>query len=181
MKKRGDTRIEHKRDVKHNSKLEKLFIKYKIWKKEINKGIAKHGNISKRRVFLMFEEGWKKHKTGDAKRTKNQKKKKKHLEPEGRKTEQEKHVFKKRKTREKRKTQRKNEIGKRKKREAFFFFSKQEDQNKAKRKTKTRGDQQDYSKEERRNKEEQREIKRSVSKGSAKKILFRQKTNTKTE
>ena len=40
-KKRGDTRIEHKRDVKHNLKVKRHFIKYKIWRKEINKGIEK--------------------------------------------------------------------------------------------------------------------------------------------
>ena len=65
-----------------------------------------------------------------------------------------------------------------KKRNEKMIFKKNEDQNKAKRKTKTSGDTQEYSKEERRNKEEK---KGRNSKGSAKNCLFQQKTNTKTE
>ena len=69
--KRGDTRIEHKRDVKHNSTLEKHFTKYKIGRKEINKGIVKNKETFQNEGFLLFQEAWKKHKTGDAKGTKN--------------------------------------------------------------------------------------------------------------
>ena len=73
MEKRGDAGIGHKRDVKHNSKIGKHFIKY-IFRKETNKGIEKkQGDISKPMVFLMVQEGWKKHKTGDAKGDKNAK------------------------------------------------------------------------------------------------------------
>ena len=60
----------------------------------------KQGDISKTKgFFLMAQEGWKKHKTGDANGdTKSRKREnKKHVYPEGRKTEQEKHVFKKEK------------------------------------------------------------------------------------
>ena len=52
MRKRGDTGIEYKRDVKHNSNFFKKNISKK-WRKEINKRIKKNqGDIPKRWFFL---------------------------------------------------------------------------------------------------------------------------------
>ena len=52
VKKRGDTGIEHKRDVKHNSKLRKTFHKRQnLEKGNQQRNRKKQGDISKRSLF----------------------------------------------------------------------------------------------------------------------------------
>ena len=54
VKKGGDAGIELKRDVKHNLKVKRLFIKYKIWRKEIHKRIEKTRRHFKNEGFFFF-------------------------------------------------------------------------------------------------------------------------------
>ena len=154
--KKGDTGIEHKRDVKHNSKLKKKqFIKYKIWRKEINKGIAKKRRHFKTKGFLMVQEGWKKHKTGDAngdtksRKRENKKNGTRRKENGTRKTR----VQKKRK-KEKKEKHKENKMkqGKEKKERDL---KENEDQNNAKRQ-KTEEISKNSQKKKRRNKEEKK-------------------------